>query len=184
MGDPISDRLADADAFKIVGQITLKFEDGKASLVLTGPDWPADNINPTAALELDPGTAKVRLKAGVTTTPRLDDGTQVKKDDEDHLVDVTALSDELKTLVGHGAYQGGPIKLATPQCDFLFRDGRYMTYREYDDARRAPGQAIGGFAGVAGVNVNQILYPPLSPAMYKKLVDKCFSKRMMSLPSR
>jgi len=184
MGDSIGDALAGSDAFKVVGQLTLKFAEGKLSLVLTGPDWPADGINPTAALELDPEQAKLRLKAGVTTTPRLDDGTKVTKDDDDHLVELAALSDELKVLVGHGAYRGGPVKLATPQCSFLFRDGRYMTYREYEVGRRAAGPVVGALPGIAGVNVNRILYPPLTPAMFKKLIDTCFSKRMMALPTR
>jgi len=184
MGDAIGDAMAQSDAFKMVGQITLTFEAGKASLILSGPDWPADGINPTVALELDPGQARVRLRAGVTTTPRLDDGIKVTKDDEDHLVELTALSDELKTLVGHGAYRGGPVKLATPQCSFLFRDGRYMTYREYEVSRRAAGPVVGALPGIAGVNVDRILYPPLTPAMFKKLIDTCFSKRMMALPTR
>ena len=195
--DPNIDAKTD-DRYDMVGQIVLKFsaETKLPSLVVTGPTWPVDNINPTVELYWDPAKKKLHVKAGATTTARLDSGDKVKKDDDDHLVDLTELPDELKKLVPDGAkYEGPPATIPTPTNDNLWQGDHYMSYEDYCMAGKTTTSyfvpkktspwvftPIPGTVDIFNVPVGKTLYPPLSAQAYEALVNYYKMKRIVRLP--
>jgi hypothetical protein len=173
------------------GQIALQYseEDKRFSLVVTGPTWPADNINPTAEIYYDSGKKKFRLKPGLSSTGRLDDGGKVVEKDYDY--DLTDLPEDLKKLVGAGPHTGAPVRIHAPGCDFLWQGDHYMTFDEYNQRRKmvdaTPPRPFGykpppGGIDLFAIHVGTILYPPLTPGIYSQIVARCMGWRITHLP--
>ena len=166
-----------------VGRITLRFsgESSLPTLVFTGPQFPADGINPQMELSYDATARRVRIKAGLTT------------DDDSFLVDLTDLPEELRRLIAPGASAGRPVNLNTPRCDALWDGQRFMSYEEYNAWRRASATVLSNINRSRGIQpgsildasaaVSNVLYPPLTRTVYNRLVSYCRGRRMMALPS-
>jgi hypothetical protein len=172
------------------GQIALQYseEDKRFSLVVTGPQWPADNINPTAEIYYDSKTKKFKLKPGLSSTGRISDGNTVTEKDYDY--DLTDLPEDLKKLVGAGPHTGPPTRIHAPGCDFLWQGDHYMTFDEYNQRRKLLDSTSARPAGyrpppggidLFAIHAGSILYPPLTPGIYSKIISRCMGYRLTYL---
>jgi hypothetical protein len=172
------------------GQIALQYseEDKRFSLVVTGPQWPADNINPTAEIYYDSAKQKFQLKPGLTATARLDDGTRVSEKDYDY--DLTVLPEDLKKLIGTGPHKGPPTQIRVPGCDFLWLGDRFMTFEEYNRRRKdvdaTPSRPSWykpdpGAIDLFNIHAGTILYPPMTKAMFNRMIARCQGARLLGV---
>src|SRR5262245_12682579 len=185
--DPINTMKQD-DRYEMVGQVAVKFDGKKLSLVLTGPQWPTDGVNPTMQIYRDKKERKIRIKTSLASEPKRKDppGTPPKADDDDKVIDLTDLPSDLRALIQNGKYDGPPIRVASPEAALLWLGDRFMTFAEYNRKRE-------GLNALAKLKENPPFWvmPPLSlvpplfviptgsslyPPMTKQVYDRSISK--------
>ncbi len=177
---------------EVVGYVTLKVDGSGVRLMFSGPSLPVmDGVQPTLSLLYDTDKRRVRVMAGVQAeqdddpTQRAPDTGQSGGGDDDNSfeVDLLSLPDEYQRLVqNRQTNRARSIALPTPSCAALQRGGNFMSYNEYrwlsTQASRPATRALGGAFNPYDPNVLRqaaaaATYPPLTRAMFDRLVARC-----------
>ncbi len=183
---------------ELVGYVTLKIDGSGPRLMFSGPSLPVmDGVQPTLSLLYDTDKRRLRVMAGVQAeqdddpSRRGQDTGQSGDDDNSFEVDLLSLPDEFQRLVqNRQTNRSRSIQLATPSCAALQRGGDFMTYHEY---RRLSTEAAQPALRPAGVQFNPldpnvlrqavaaVTYPPLTSAMFDRLVARCRGQRIFGM---
>ncbi len=184
---------------ELVGYVTLKVDGSGVRLMFSGSGLPVvDGVQPTLSLLYDTDQRRLRVMAGVQAEQDddpskrgQDTGQSGGDDDNSWEVDLLSLPDEFQRLVqNRQTNRSRSIALATPTCAALQRGGDFMTYHEYrrlsmeaaQPALRPVGVAFNPLdPNVLRQAVAAVTYPPLTRAMFDRLVARCRGQRFFGM---